>query len=149
MEQNSGVMFHEAQIALARQWVGRNYLTQDVPREVFIKIPQATQEGLVVSDETPMKKEKIPVPVSYEAAVDIVRRFEAGSDPIPRDEDVVPSVRQHALEDGMSLVDELWVASEEEELNWYANFKGSVSLNAWLTMPVVTFLSCFIFIPRS
>ena len=62
MEQNSGVTVHEAQIALARQWVGRNYLTQDAPWEVFIKIPQAMQEGFVVSDEMPMKK-KISIPV--------------------------------------------------------------------------------------
>ena len=53
--------------------------------------------------------------------MDIVHRFEAGSDPIPRDEDVLPLMRQHALEDGMILVDKLWVASKEEELNWYAN----------------------------
>lgn len=121
MEQNSGVTFHEAQIALARQWIGKNYLTQDVPQEVFVKIPQETQEGIVVSDKTPMKTEKVRVPASYEAAVDIVRRFESGSDPIPRDEDVAASVSQHALQDSTSLLDELWVASQEEELNWYVH----------------------------
>jgi len=121
MEQNSGVTFHEAQIALARQWVGRNYLTQDAPQEVLVKLPQETQEGIVVSDQTPMKSEKVAVPVSYEAAVDIVRRFESGSDPIPKDEDVAASVSQHALQDRTSLLDELWVASEEEELNWYVH----------------------------
>ncbi|KAL4066624.1 hypothetical protein J3A83DRAFT_4098363 [Scleroderma citrinum] len=121
MEQNSGVTFHEAQIALARQWVGKNYLAQDVPRQVFIKIPQETQEGIVVSDETPIKKVKVNIPVSYDAAVDIVRRFEAGSDPIPDDENVAGSVSQHALQDKTSLLDELWVASKEEELNCYVS----------------------------
>ncbi|KAG6333866.1 hypothetical protein ID866_5221 [Astraeus odoratus] len=121
MEKNSGVTFHEAQIALARQWEGRNYLGQDAPREVFIKVPQETQEGMVVSNQTPVKTEKVTVPTSYEAAVDVVRRFEAGSDPIPDDEYVAASVSQHALQADTSLLDELWVASAEEELNCYVS----------------------------
>ncbi|KIN99261.1 hypothetical protein M404DRAFT_155707 [Pisolithus tinctorius Marx 270] len=121
MEHNSGVTFHEAQIALARQWEGVNFLTQDAPREVFVKVPQATNEGIVVSNQTPVKQEKVPVPVSYDAAVDIVRRFESGSDSIRGDENVADSVSQHALQDKTSLEDELWMGSEEEELNSYVS----------------------------
>ncbi|KAI5986718.1 hypothetical protein EDC04DRAFT_2589598 [Pisolithus marmoratus] len=121
MERNSGVTFHEAQIALARQWEGMNYLTQDAPREVFVKIPQETKEGIVVSNQTPVKQEKVQLPVSYQAAVDIIRRFESGSDSIRGDEDVADSVSQHALQDETGLQDELWMASEEEELNCYVS----------------------------
>lgn len=121
MERNSGVTFHEAQIALARQWEGMNYLTQDAPREVFVKVPQATNEGIVVSNQTPVKREKVPLPVSYDAAVDIIRRFESGSDSIRGDENVADSVSQHALQDKTSLLDELWMGSEEEELNSYVS----------------------------
>ncbi|KIL00158.1 hypothetical protein PAXRUDRAFT_821948 [Paxillus rubicundulus Ve08.2h10] len=121
MEQNSGVTFHEAQIAQARQWLGRNHLGQDVPREVFVKIPQETTEGLVVSDQTPMKQEKIPLPESYDAARQIVAQFESGSDAIRGDEMVADSVSQHALQDETDLRDELWMGSEAEELNSYVS----------------------------
>ncbi|KIJ62481.1 hypothetical protein HYDPIDRAFT_30440 [Hydnomerulius pinastri MD-312] len=121
MEENSSVTFHEAQIALARQWVGRNYLGEDAPRDVFLKIPQETKEGLVISEQTPIKKEKVPLPVSYEAAKETVARFESGSDAIRGDENVADSVSQHALQDETDLASELWMGSEEEELNSYVS----------------------------
>ncbi|KAI6013841.1 hypothetical protein EDC04DRAFT_2756592 [Pisolithus marmoratus] len=67
MEHSSGVTFHEAHIALARQWEGMNYLAQDAPREVVVKIPRETKEGIVVSNQTPVNQEKIPIPASCQA----------------------------------------------------------------------------------
>ncbi|KAF9244484.1 hypothetical protein BU15DRAFT_85872 [Melanogaster broomeanus] len=117
MEANSGVTFHEAQIALARQWVGRNHLGKDAPREVLVKVPQESKEGIVVSEQTPAKNEKVPLPDSYEAARDVVAQFESGSESIRGDEMVADSVSQHALQDKTDLRDELWMGSEDEELN--------------------------------
>ncbi|KAH7905548.1 hypothetical protein BJ138DRAFT_1130428 [Hygrophoropsis aurantiaca] len=121
MEENSGVKFHEAQIALARQWVGPNYMGQDAPRDVFVKVPQETQEGVVVSEATPVKKEKVPLPATYEQAKDIIERFEQGADDIRGDEDVADTVSQHMLQDRTSLQDEKWLGSEEEERDSYVS----------------------------
>ncbi|KAH7921001.1 phospholipase D/nuclease [Leucogyrophana mollusca] len=121
MEENSGVMFHEAQIALARQWVGQNYMGQDAPRDVYVKIPQETQEGVVVSEATPTKKEKVPLPATYEQAKDIIERFEQGADDIRGDEDVADTVSQHMLQDRTNLLDEKWLGTEEEERDSYVS----------------------------
>ncbi|KAG2029704.1 hypothetical protein BDR03DRAFT_1018067 [Suillus americanus] len=64
MEANSGVTFYEAQIALGRQWEGPRCTGGDAPKKVFIKVPHRAQK------------------------VNIVRRFEKGSDDIRGDEDV-------------------------------------------------------------
>ena len=118
MEANSGVSFYEAQIALARQWEGPRYVGDDAPKEVFVKVPQPTQEGMALS-QTKTKLEKVPLPASYDEAVDIVRKFEGGSDDIRGDEDVSDTVAQHRLLDKTILADEIWYGSEEEERNAY------------------------------
>lgn len=144
MEKISGVTFHEAQIALARQWLGRNFLTQDVPREVYIKIPQETTEGIVVSNQTPVKTEKVPLPQTYETAVDIIRQFESGALNMRRN--VADSVSQHALQDSTSLLQESWLGTSEEELN------SQVKLCLWdhrADRCVVMSPSCSTFTPRS
>ncbi|KAG2131140.1 hypothetical protein BD769DRAFT_1452087 [Suillus cothurnatus] len=118
MEANSGVTFYEAQIALARQWEGPRYTGDDAPKEVFIKVPQPAQEGMALS-QTKMKLQKVALPASYDDAVNIVRRFEKGSDDIRGDEDVSDSVSQHRLLDRTRLSDEIWYGSEAEERDAY------------------------------
>jgi phospholipase D1/2 len=118
MEANSGVTFYEAQIALARQWEGPRYTGDDAPKEVFIKVPQPAQEGMALS-QTKMKLQKVALPASYDDAVNIVRRFEEGSDDIRGDEDVSDSVSQHRLLDRTRLSDEIWYGSEAEERDAY------------------------------
>jgi phospholipase D1/2 len=117
MEANSGVKFHEAQVALARQWIGQDPTSDQ--KEVTLSLPQATKEGLVVSDKTPAKTETVPIPESADAARKVVERFERGSDAIRGDEDVADSVAQHMLHDRTSLLEEKWLGSPEEELNAY------------------------------
>ncbi|EGN97561.1 hypothetical protein SERLA73DRAFT_169861 [Serpula lacrymans var. lacrymans S7.3] len=119
MEQNSGVTFHEAQIALARQWIGNTYQGEDAPKEVLVKVPQETEEGLVVSEQTDIHKEKVPMPASYDAAVNVIERFESGADDIRGDEEVADTVGQHMLQDATELWDERWLGTEEEERNSY------------------------------
>lgn len=116
MEEISGVKFNAAQVALARQWIGDS-ADADVPKEVTIKMPEATSEGIVVSDKTPVKTEKFPLPESKSEAVEIIERFERASEQIRGDEDVSDTVVQHALQDNTGLRDEKWLGTEEEELN--------------------------------
>ncbi|THH14594.1 hypothetical protein EW146_g5764 [Bondarzewia mesenterica] len=120
MEQLSGVKFNQAQVALARQWVGDS-ADSDAPKEVTIKLATPTTEGIVVSDKTEVKTEKYPLPDSYDEAVDIIRRFEGASESIRGDEDVADTVVQHTLQDSTSLLDEKWLGTEEEELNAYVS----------------------------
>ncbi|KAG6848024.1 hypothetical protein H0H93_004104 [Arthromyces matolae] len=117
MEANSGVTFHQAQVALSRQWIGQD--PENTQETVTIAIPEATTEGIVQSDKTPQKTETVPIPKTTEEAADIVRRFEAGARGIRGDEEVADSVAQHMLNDETSLWKERWLGTEEEELNSY------------------------------
>lgn len=119
MEEFSGVTFHEAQIALARQWEG-NFLGKDAPHEVFIKVPQEEKAGITVTGETAVK-DKVPLPESIEAARQVIARFESGANNLRSDEMVADSVSHHALQGRKSLLNETWMGSEEEELNWCVN----------------------------
>lgn len=122
MEASSGVKFNEAQVALARQWVGDS-ADPDMPTEVTIKLPDPTAEGIVLSDKTQVKTEKYLIPRSYNEAVSVIKRFEHGADVLVgrRHEVVADTVGQHALQDETELADEQWLGSEEEELNSYVS----------------------------
>lgn len=116
MERNSGVTFLEAQVALARIWLGESYGQPNVQQKVAIKIPQDSKEGVVeASKESNKKVEEYPLPKTLEEAKGIVRRFEHGSDKIRDDENVSDSVAQHMLHDRTSLLDEMWMGTETEE----------------------------------
>ncbi|TFK38573.1 phospholipase D [Crucibulum laeve] len=119
MEENSGVKFHEAQVALARQWVSGDTITDQ--KTVTVTIPQPTTEGLVVSDKTAPKTETVPIPESDEAAKEIIERFEHGADDLRSDEPVADTVAQHMLDDKTSLLDEQWLGTEQEELDAYVS----------------------------
>lgn len=114
MEENSGVKFHEAQVSLARQWVGTDS-SEDPIKEVFIKMPQATSEGLVQTKATETKTEKVLLPASDEEARQKIEAFEAGADNIRSDEEVADTVSQHMMNDKTSLLEEKWLGTEEEE----------------------------------
>lgn len=124
MELNSGVKFHEAQVALARQWISGDTLTEQ--KEVTLTLPPpSTGEGIVISDKTPAKTtETIKIPETEEEAQRIVARFERGADSIRGDEDVADNVAQHMLRDGsgtQGLAAERWLGSEEEEVAAYVS----------------------------
>ncbi|KAF8063199.1 hypothetical protein FPV67DRAFT_1672236 [Lyophyllum atratum] len=119
MEENSGVTFHQAQVALARQWIGQD--PESAQKEVTLTIPTATTEGLVVSDKTPPKTETVPIPESADEAAEVVRKFEAGAEGLRGDEEVADTVAQHMLSDRTGLQEERWLGTEEEELNAYVS----------------------------
>jgi phospholipase D1/2 len=116
MEKNSGVKFSEAQVALAREWIGVQSTMGDI-KEITVQAPVATKEGINISDKTEIKNEVTPIPPSFEAAKAIVEKFEHGSDDIRGDEDVSDTVVQHVLLDKTTLLDEKWEGTAEEELD--------------------------------
>lgn len=121
MEQNSGVRFSEAQVALARQWVAGDVLTTQ--KEVTISVPRG-EEGLVITGTTDKEKDKnkpatlkVPIPVDDQAARHVVEKFQNGAYGVRSDDAVADNVVQHMLRDSTSLLQEKWLGTEEEELN--------------------------------
>jgi len=122
MEARSGVTFNQAQVALARQWIGDS-ADPNMPTEVTIKLPGPALEGIVLSNKTEVKSEKYPLPRSYSDAVAVIERFERGANALVgrRHDAVADTVGQHALQDETELRDEQWLGTEEEELNSYVS----------------------------
>ncbi|KAJ6535117.1 hypothetical protein B0H19DRAFT_1185017 [Mycena capillaripes] len=118
IEQTGGVKYHEAQVALARQWVGND---SDGQKEVTLTLPVETSESIVISDKTPPKTETIKLPESVDAARQIIERFEAAAKRVRGDEDVADNVAQHMLSDRTSLLEEKWLGTEQEELDAYVS----------------------------
>jgi len=110
MERNSGYKFHEAQVALARQWVAGDDITNQT--EATVTIPQ--EETLLPSDK-PAVTEKVPIPRDDTAARQVVERFESGAEGLRSDTLVSDSVAQHMLDDPTRLESEVWLGTEEEE----------------------------------
>jgi len=119
MEQKSGVTFHQAQIALAKQWLG----TPDVwvQSTVAIKMPDPTTEGIVI-EKTKAKIEEMEYPKTEEEARQVIEKFQAGAIGERSDDPVSDSVAHHALMDTTGLQQEKWLGSEQEELNWWVKF---------------------------
>ncbi|KAJ7703474.1 hypothetical protein B0H14DRAFT_3647361 [Mycena olivaceomarginata] len=99
---------HEAQIALARQWIGND--SDGSQKEVTISLPVETKEGITV-----------PIPESEDAARRVIEKFEAAAKAVRGDEDVADNVAQHMLHDRTSLLEEKWLGSEQEELDAYVS----------------------------
>ena len=117
MEERSGVKFHEAQVALARQWIGTPIAGAETQTKVAIKSADQSDAAPTVSGDTKVKTQEIDLPPSAEVARHIIGTFERGAEGLRGDEDVADSVSQHALMDTTSLWDEKWLGTEEEELN--------------------------------
>jgi phospholipase D1/2 len=120
MEEISNVKFSQAQVALARQWVAGDELTTQ--KEITLVVPQ--EESMVPADKSKGKAElteKVPIPADDNAAREVVERFESGANNLRSDEPVADTVAQHMLADKTSLFDEVWLGSEEEELNAYVS----------------------------
>jgi len=120
MEANSKVKFHEAQVALARQWIGDQADDGVDPiTEVFVEVPQPTTAGMV--ETKAIKTEKVPVPTSEEQARRIIEAFEHGADTVRGDDEVADTVSQHMLSDKTGLSDEKWLGTPDEERDAYVS----------------------------
>jgi phospholipase D1/2 len=125
---------------LARQWIG-DQEPGDI-KEINVTAPAPTKEGINISDQTEVKVDKIPIPPSFGAATDIVKRFEQAALGLRGDEDVADSVAQHKHLDKSSLQDEKWLGTEEEELNALSLiFLCRVSELMLITFPICSFVS--------
>lgn len=114
MEKKSGITFHEAQVALSKQWVGTPEGWSQ-PR-VSIKKPDPVQDGVVI-ETSKMPLEEIDFPPTVEAAVEIVKKFEASGLELRSDAKVSDSIAHHALLDSTDLTQEQWLGTDQEELD--------------------------------
>ncbi|KAI0804784.1 phospholipase D [Irpex lacteus] len=122
MEENSGVKFQQALVALARQWVGKAPDGDADQTSVTIVVPDETNAGATLEGtKNQLKTETYPLPRSVEEARDIIERFQHGADDLRSDEDVSDNVVQHMLNDRTTLSDEKWLGTEEEERNAYVS----------------------------
>jgi phospholipase D1/2 len=133
MEEKTGITFHQAQVALARRWIGKidEVWVQDTGKwptveallnnsrialVVAIKAPIPTKDGIVEEgDASKTQEEKYPE--TEEDAEKILRRFESGA--TRADDEVSDSVGHHVMKDTTSLHDEKWLGDEEEERDCY------------------------------
>ncbi|CAG7850914.1 Phospholipase D1 Short=PLD 1; AltName: Full=Choline phosphatase 1; AltName: Full=Meiosis-specific sporulation-specific protein 14; AltName: Full=Phosphatidylcholine-hydrolyzing phospholipase D1 [Serendipita indica DSM 11827] len=117
MEEKTGVTFHQAQVALARKWIGKideaEIWVQDT---VAIKAPVPTKDGIVEEGDA-SKTEDIKYPETEEEADRILKTFEAGAG--RKDDEVSDSVGHHAMQDITTLHDERWLGDEAEERDCY------------------------------
>ncbi|ORX37927.1 hypothetical protein BD324DRAFT_623854 [Kockovaella imperatae] len=113
MERISGVSFHEAQVALAKIYVGSDDVTGDADEVVNIEKPhdQTTRVDQIGKADTVEKAVKLPKTV--DEARDIIHRFESALG--RTDAQVSDNVCQHAFQTKTSLMDEKWAGTEATE----------------------------------
>ncbi|KAF5392458.1 hypothetical protein D9757_002249 [Collybiopsis confluens] len=122
IQSDSGVSFHQAQVALARQWLGPQAMGSDGgPVKITIKTPEVSKEGVVITEKTPVKEEAIAVPSTEKEAREIISTFERAAEAVRGDEEVSDNVVQHMLSDRTGLEQEKWLGSEQEELDAYVS----------------------------
>ncbi|KAG8871679.1 hypothetical protein FRC20_010301 [Serendipita sp. 405] len=115
MEEKTGITFHQAQVALARKWIGKIDESW-VQEDVAIKAPLPTKDGLV-EEGNASKIEPVKYPETEEEADQILAKFEAAAS--RKDDDVSDSVGHHAMQDTTALHDERWLGDEAEERECY------------------------------
>lgn len=128
MEENSGVKFEQAQVALARQWIGDMDKPSD-PTNVTVVVPSdASVNNRAVFQKSSKDKDKaepktltLPLPSTVDEAREIIEKFEGGARGLRSDEDVSDNVVQHMLHDNTSLLDEKWMGTDEEEKSAYVS----------------------------
>jgi len=122
IEEDSGVSFHQAMVALARVWIGRDEESQ-APKELSVVLPTGnyTEELSPSGGKPELKTETYPLPQSYEEASDMLDRWRQAAANLRSDNDVSDNVVQHMLSDRTSLLDEKWLGTVEEEKAAYVS----------------------------
>jgi phospholipase D1/2 len=120
MEESSGVKFHNAQVALARQWLGHPTARagEVILPEVEIQVPQETTAMVSTAQEPSVKTERVKLPADEHEARAIIERFEAAArvGELAQAHNVSDNVVQHMMSDTTHLDQEQWFGTEEEEL---------------------------------
>ncbi|KAF9810816.1 hypothetical protein IEO21_06796 [Rhodonia placenta] len=122
LEEESGVKFHQAMVALARLWVGKHEEALE-PQDVSVVLPTGTytEELSPAGGKAELKTETYQLPKSYEEAVEILERWKGAADRLRNDDDVSDNVVQHMLSDRTSLLEEKWLGTVEEEKAAYVS----------------------------
>ncbi|CDZ98423.1 Phospholipase D1 [Phaffia rhodozyma] len=119
MEKDSGVSYFEAQIALAKIWVGSDDIGDKQTDEVNIKIPmdESGEVDQLESADTGKTVQGVKMPKTVEEAQAVIDRFEKAAP--YNDDQVEDNVGQHALNSKDGLLSTSWTGTQEEELEAY------------------------------
>ncbi|KZT40944.1 phospholipase D/nuclease [Sistotremastrum suecicum HHB10207 ss-3] len=143
IQDNSGVSFYEAQVALAKQWIvtaptpsiANHFSTLSlhrtstttpqskpvpIPQTVSIKVAKPSTEGISQSQGSQDVVE-VPLPASEREAVEKIESFQEAAKAIRGDESVSDSVAQHMMRDATDLLSEIWLGDEQEEKDAYVS----------------------------
>lgn len=123
MAQASGDMdFHKAQVALSRVFLGRDALPSELEKNKTVTYALAAEGGELVNMKSDTQKKEaakmisLPLPQSYDEALDQIRRFEQAGASEPK---IADSVAHHCLMNTGSLMDEPWTGTEDSERDAY------------------------------
>ncbi|WVF68604.1 hypothetical protein IAT40_003374 [Kwoniella sp. CBS 6097] len=119
IEEKSGVTFHEAQVALAKVYVGSDDVQGDVDEVVNIEKPHDQTTGVDQIGKKDTVEKAIKLPKTIDEAKKIIERFQNARS--NDDKHVSDNVGQHAMQDKTSLFDEQWDGTDEEELACYVS----------------------------
>ncbi|EJT48644.1 hypothetical protein A1Q1_02371 [Trichosporon asahii var. asahii CBS 2479] len=113
-EEASGVKFHEAQVAMARLYVGEAGDQVDEDEYVYIEKPHDQATAAAETNKKKTAREAVKIPRTMAEARDIIDRFEAAG--APQGKPTEDNICQHALRtEGQTLLDEPWNGTEQEE----------------------------------
>ncbi|KAI5450885.1 hypothetical protein NCC49_002626 [Naganishia albida] len=118
MEKNSGISFHQAQVAMARIWIGHDGSGHH-EETVVLERPKDETGDPNQTGEKQKVSEPVKMPKTMEEAEGIIRRFQAGAE--GSDANVSDNVGQHCFQMGSSLLDEQWNGTEGEELESFVS----------------------------
>ncbi|KAF8324713.1 uncharacterized protein EI90DRAFT_2976883 [Cantharellus anzutake] len=119
MERNSRVTFDDAQVALARLWLGPREGQPEYKVKIRSVAPQQADFDAVGQMVSQDEIKEIRVPPTVEEAQETIARFQSGA---PRaDTAVSDSVNRHVQLDVTDLRREQWLGTAEEERNAYVS----------------------------
>jgi len=124
VEQRSGVTFHEAQVAQAREWIGDGWQDGSTREIKIFEVKGNVGGGLQMEGDAKKSDAKVktlPLPQDRWEAKRIVDRFENAAKDALGGFHVSDNVGHHAMKDTGYLSEEGWFGTEEEERNWYVH----------------------------
>lgn len=112
-EEASGVKFHEAQVAMARLYVGEAGDQAGDDEFVYIEKPHDQATAASETNKKNTAREAVKIPRTTAEAREIIERFEAAG--APQGKPTEDNICQHALRTDATLLDEPWNGTEQEE----------------------------------
>ncbi|MCO5588220.1 hypothetical protein L7F22_042175 [Adiantum nelumboides] len=111
MEEKSGITFHEAQVAAARIFLGKEGY---VSKKATVSIRIADDKNRKDNDKEKGKGiQEVPLPQTTEEAMEILKKFEAATP--PQDGSVRDSIAANVLHGQKPIKDEPWPTQDEAQ----------------------------------